>query len=153
VHAQLLNENQKRSVTITLRLFEERLAEIERLLTISERGILYERIAHFSPAQQQSIRRLIDEARAAIQEMAREFGLERESQDPVRRIVGLLSVTWESLEELYAKPLRAYGYVDPRLPGAIDPWAEKLTQLALAIQAAARAPANGQSNVDTGERE
>lgn len=153
MHAHFLNESQKRSITITLRLFEERLAEIEHLLTVAERGVLYERVAHFLPRQQKTIRKLIAEARAAIQEIAREFGLERETQDPARRIFGLLTVTWESLEELHSKPLRAYGPVDPRLPAIIDPWAEKFTRLALAIQAAARQSLDGTEHVKESESE
>ena len=125
----LLNESQKRSVTITLRLFEERLAEVERQLTVDERGVLYERVAHFPPRQIRALQKQLAEARAAIQEIAREFDLPRENQSPVRRIFGLMSITWESLEEIHSKYLKAYGHVDPRLPAAIDPWAEKLTRL------------------------
>lgn len=153
MHAHLLNESQRRSVTITLRLFEEHLAEIERMLTVDERGILYERVAHFSPRQQARIRALIQETRASIQAMARDFRLEHETQDPTRRIMGLLSVTWESLEELHSKPLRAYGEIDPRLPDVIDPWAAKLTRLALAIRAAARQLPDGQAFNDESESE
>ncbi len=137
MHAHLLNENQKRSVAVTLRLFEERLAEVERLLTVQERGVLYERVAHFSPRQQEKIRALIYEARRLIRDMAREFQLERDIQNPARRIFGLLSITWESLEELHSKPLKAYGAVDPRLPEVIDPFAEKLARLAVEIRHAA----------------
>ena len=93
----LLNENQKRSVTVTLRLFEERLSEIERLLTGDERGILYERVAHFSPEQTRLLRAQIDQAREMIRDMATQFNLPREVQEPTRRIFGLLSITWESL--------------------------------------------------------
>jgi hypothetical protein len=132
--AHLLNESQKRSVTVTLRLFEERLAEVERLLTVQERGVLYERVAHFSPRQQEKIRALIQDARALIEEITREFQLEREIQNPARRIFGLLSITWESLEELHSKPLRAYGAVDPRLPEVIDPFAQKLARLAVELR-------------------
>lgn len=153
MHAHLLNESQKRSVTITLRLFEERLAEIEHLLSVNERGVLYERVARFSPRQQETIRALLEETRAAIRDLAREFHLERETQDPARRIYGLLSVTWESLEELHSKPLRAYGEIDPRLPDVIDPWAAKLARLALAIQAAARYLPDGQEFLDERESE
>ncbi len=137
MHAHLLNEKQKRSVAVTLRLFEERLTEVERLLTVQERGVLYERVAHFSPRQQEKMRALIDEARGVIQDMAREFELERDIQNPARRIFGLLSITWESLEELHSKPLKAYGAVDPRLPEVIDPLAEKLARLAVEIRRAA----------------
>ncbi len=145
MHAQLLNENQKRSVAVTLRLFEERLAEVERMMTVQERGVLYERVAHFTPRQQEQVRALIDEARQVIRDMAREFQLEREVQNPARRIFGLLSITWESLEELHSKPLRAYGAVDPRLPEVIDPYAEKLARLAVELRHAATHDENGKN--------
>ena len=130
----LLNENQKRSVAVTLRLLEERLVEVERLLTIQERGILYESIAHFSPRQIKLMRAYLAELRQEIAEMSRVFELGREMQDPARRIMGLMSVSWESLEELHGKPLRAYGAVDERLPAVIDPMADRLTRLTRDLQ-------------------
>jgi len=138
-----LNENQKRSVTVTLRLLEERLAEVERELTIDERGVLYTRVAHFSPRQVGTMRGLIAALRVVIQEMARTFQLEREIQNPARRIFGLMTVTWENLDELHSARLKAYGHVDPRLPAVIDPWAEQLTRLVRELELVAVQPHAG----------
>jgi len=138
--ARLLNESQKRSVQVTLQLLEERLAEIEHELTVAERGILYERVARFSPRQVERIRALIAELRQVICEMAEQFQLEREIQSPARRILGLMAITWESLEELHSKRLTAYGAVDPQLPAVIDPWADRLTRLVREVEAVAAQP-------------
>ena len=133
-----LNENQVRVVIVTLRLLEERLGEIERLMTVDEQGILYHQLARFSPRQSERMRGLIEELRAGIQAIAETFHLPREEQNPTRKIVALTSVTWESLEDLHAHRLEAYGAADPKLKETLDPWARKLTRLILALEEAAQ---------------
>lgn len=145
----ILNESQTRSVTVTLRLLEERLVEIERLLTVNEEGILYSRVATFSPSQQKQMQQLIEELREGIKVVTETFELKHEPQDPTRRIVGLLAITWESIEELYARRLRAYGEVDPRVQETLDPWVEKLTQGVLTLEyLAARSSKEPTAQVD-----
>ena len=133
-----LNQNQERVVVVTLRLLEERLAEIERLMSVDEEGILYHQVAHFSPSQSERMRELVEELRAGIQAIADTFHLQREEQKPTRKIVALTSVTWESLEDLRAHRLEAYGETDPKLKETLDPWTRKLTRLILALEEAAQ---------------
>jgi hypothetical protein len=132
-----LNPNQERVVAVTLRLLEERLAEIQNLMDVDEHGILYDRIARFSPEQRREMQALIKELRMGIAEVAGNFRLPRENQDPARIMMGLLSVTWESLGDIRAHRLVAYGEVDPRLKETLDPSVQKLTKLVLALEAAA----------------
>ena len=129
-----LNQNQERVVASTLRLLEERLAEIERLLTVNEEGILYRRVARFTPEQRTKIQALISELRTAITALAQTFHLTREEQDPARKMMGLLSVSWESLYDIHAHRLIGYGDVDPTLKETLDPAAQKLTRLVLELE-------------------
>lgn len=129
-----LNPNQERVVAVTLRLLEERLAEIDRLMTTEESGILYHRAAGFSPNQRKRMSSIILEMREAIQAVAETFHLSREEQNPARMVMALASVTWESLEDLYAHRLTAYGAADPKLKETLDPWARKLTRLIRALE-------------------
>ena len=133
----ILNSSQTRSVTITLRLLEERLAEVERLLTVDERGILYTRVAHFLPRQCEQMRALINELRATIKTVAENFHLPREDYDPARRMIGLLNITWESLEEMDAAGLKAYGQTDARLPELLEPHQKRLVELVLRLESVA----------------
>ncbi len=129
-----LNRNQERVVAVTLRLLEERLAEIERLMTVDEKGILYHQVARFSPHRQEEMQALIESLRAGIKAVAETFHLPCDAQSPPRKIMGLLSVTWESLGDIRSHRLGAYGEVDPRLKETLDPLTHKLTRLVLELE-------------------
>ncbi len=133
-----LNQNQERVVAVTLRLLEDRLAEIERLMTAREEGVLYRRTSHLDPQQRTQMDAVIGELRAEIQKLAGTFHLPREDQDAARKVVGLLSVTWESLEELRPRHLKSYGDVDPGLKETLEPAVSRLTHLVLLLEALAQ---------------
>jgi hypothetical protein len=61
-----LNNSQRRVVAVTLRHLEETLVNIERVIHQSEQGILYRRVALFTPHQREQIDRLIQAMRAEI---------------------------------------------------------------------------------------
>jgi hypothetical protein len=129
-----LNPNQERAVAVTLRLLEERLAEIQQLMEVDERGILYHLVADFTPEQQVQMNQVIAELGATIKSVAETFHLPRDEQSPARKIMGLLSVSWESLGDIRSRQLRAYGEVDPELKETLDPYVQKLTRLVLALE-------------------
>lgn len=133
-----LNPNQKRAVTVTLRLLEERLADIERVIAADERGILYERVASFTPAQRARMDELIGALREQIRRVAEEFHLPRESYSAARYVVGTVSLLWESVEEIRARKLKSYGEVDPSLKQTLDPLLHRIIQLLFALTDAAR---------------
>lgn len=124
-----LNPNQKRAVSVTLFLLEERLAEVEQVMSQRSEGILYRRIPRFTQRQQEAIKRLLQVMRAEIAELAERFQFDREEQDPVGRIRGLMAISWESLEESTSRRLKAYGDVDPQLKETLDPGIQKLSRL------------------------
>lgn len=131
-----LNPNQQRAVAISLRLLEERLAEIEDLVNRGAEGVLYRRPAAPLDRQQRArLDELIGEIRGSIAELAETLHLTREEQDPVGRIVALLNISWENLGEIDTRRLRAYGTVDPALRGTLDPAARRLADLVFALQA------------------
>jgi hypothetical protein len=133
-----LNENQRRTVTTTLRLLEERLGEIERVIQSDEVGILYRRRAHFTPTQVKQMRDLIAAMRAEIQRAATQFHLPSEEINPVRFIIGTLSLSWESLEDSRSRKLGAYGEVDPELNDTLDPILQHLIDLLFDLEDVAR---------------
>lgn len=133
-----LNANQKRVVTVTLRLLEERLAEIERMAAGDEQGVLYRRVARFTPRQRARIGELIAATREEIRGAAEQFDLGRDEQNVERAIIGLLSLTWESLEEIRARKLKSYGAVDPALKETLDPIVQRLIKLVYQLEDVAR---------------
>jgi hypothetical protein len=130
-----LNRNQERAVAVRLRMLEERLAIIVRLMDDDERGRLYRRDrAPYSAEQRARIDSVILEIRAEIAHVADTFGLASEEQDAARRIVGLLGITWEGLGDVRAGRLRGLGDVDPALPERLNPSVERLMDLVLDLQ-------------------
>ncbi len=130
-----LNKNQERAVAVRLRMLEERLAIIARLMDEDERGRLYGRDrARFSAEQRARMEALIVEIRAEIARVADTFRLASEEQDSARRIVGLLGITWEGLGDVRAGRLRGLGDVDPALREQLNPSIERLMDLVLDLQ-------------------
>jgi len=132
-----LNVNQRRAVSVTLRLLEERLADIERAMEGSEQGILYRRIARFTPKQREQMRLLITAMREEIRGAATQFHLIVEEQSAARYVIGTLSMSWESLEETRPRKLKAYGEVDPALEETLEPILQRLIQLLFDLEDAA----------------
>jgi hypothetical protein len=130
-----LNKNQERAVALRLRMLEERLAIMARLMDDDERGRLYRRDrAPYSAEQRARIEAMILEIRAEIAHVADTFGLASEEQDAARRIVGLLGITWEGLGDVRAGRLRGLGDVDPALREQLNPSIERLMDLVLDLQ-------------------
>ena len=129
-----LNDSQTRVVAVTLRLFEQQLAEIEEVMSADAQGALYRRVGRFSPSQRERMQALIEELRRGIRTVAEAFRLPCEEQDAARIIMGTLVITWENLEEIRSRRLRAYGAVDPHLRETLDPWIQQFTQLVLEMQ-------------------
>ncbi len=133
-----LNENQTRAVAVTLRLLEERLSDIERVIVEDEEGVLYRRTARFSPEQREKMDKLIRAMRGQIRRAAVRFHLPQEEQDAARAIVGKLMLSWESLEDSRPRKLGAYGTVDPALKETLDPILQELIRLLFRLEAVAR---------------
>jgi len=130
-----LNRNQERAVAVRLRMLEERLAIIRRLVDEDERGRLYRRDrAPYSAEQRARIEAVVREIRAEIARVADTFGLASEEQDAARRIVGLLGITWEGLGDVRTGRLRGLGDVDPALREQLNPSIERLMDLVLDLQ-------------------
>ncbi len=130
-----LNPGQERAVTIRLRLLEERLATVRRLMDEDAFGRLYRRDrAPFSAEQRVRMEALIDEIRAEIARVADTFHLQSEEQDAARRISGLLGITWEGLGDVRVERLGGLGDVDPVLHDLLDPSVDRLMQLVLELK-------------------
>ena len=134
-----LNPDQARVVGATLRLLEKRLGDIEDVLDRPRHGALYRRRAPvFSAERRSRIDALVVELHTAIAAAVQTFGLAAEDQDPIRTVIGTLSVSWESLGEINAARLRGYGGTDPDLHLALDPVVEQLIGLLWALDMAVR---------------
>jgi hypothetical protein len=125
-----LNPDQQRAVASALRLLEERLVIIEGVMERPDSGILYRRDrASFGRERQARIEATVAELRATVRAVAEAFDLPREEQDPVRKIIGLLAISWESVGQIDVRRLAGYGAVDPGLRKTLNPMIERLMEL------------------------
>jgi len=130
----LLNYNQRRSVTIVLRNFEEHLRMTSAWLDgAEENGILYRRKLNLSPVQRQVAQQRVDTALETIASLAQKIGLEPEVEDPAGLIRGEMNVSWANLIDTQSRKLKRYGDVDPELKSVLDPAIQRLAQLAMEL--------------------
>ena len=135
--AARLNESQRRAIAVSLRLLEERLSAIGDLLERDEGGTLYRRARpRMTPEQAAAIAGLLAEIRGRVDAAAGTFRLPAETRDAKATIVALLAMSWQNLGEIDARGMRAYGEVDPALPGLLDPMVQRLMDLVFALEEA-----------------
>jgi hypothetical protein len=135
----MLNFPQRLALTVTLRLFEEQLRQADAWLQDStETGILYRRELRLSPARRAAARQVVDTALHQIAAVTREFDLAAADYDPAAAIAGEMSVCWANLCDLRADKMKRYGPVDPGLTQTLDPYMDRLADLALLLSAVVR---------------
>jgi hypothetical protein len=138
-----LNPAQRRALGVALRLLEERLATVDEVIERSREGILYRRpLLRTSPEARRVLNEQLGGVRDTILSLAETYELEREPRDPLREIVGLLSISWESLGDVGSRGLSAYGPVDHRLRSTLDPVLEELMARLLELERLVRQSAS-----------
>lgn len=132
---ELLNAAQYRSISIVLRMLEERLHQAEVWLQGAgeEAGLLYHRTLISPPERRALVQQQIAEALQLIATLQQTFQLEAEEDDLRRTIRAALSASWADLCDARSATLRRYGEVHPELAAVLDPAIERLAHLALAI--------------------
>ena len=134
VDENFLTEPQQRSLTVTLRLFEQALRKAARLLSEEDEvGILYSWKSHLSLEHRQLIQQKISLTLIDLAELSKELGLESAEYSIESTIMAEMSNSWANLEESQSKRLKGYGELDPRAIELIDPAIEHLTRIALEI--------------------
>ena len=128
----LLNSNQRRSLTVTLRSFETSLRQTLAWLDgKSEEGILYRETLSLSAEKQVELRSTLGTALAEIATTSKMFELECEQRNAGDLIRSEMSVAWASLLDTQSKKLRGFGDVNPKLANVLDPHVLLLSNLAI----------------------
>jgi hypothetical protein len=131
-----LNDSQRRALSITLRLLEERVTTIRDLLNCEESGALYRRPRpQFSGEQTGQVEASLDQIDDEIRRAALIFGLPTEERDTRGTIAALLAMSWQNLGEIDSRGMRAYGETDPGLEGELDPMIRRLMDLVVGLEA------------------
>jgi len=137
----LLNESQRRGLTVALRALERDVAEVERLVLHPPRLALRRHAADLTDEEVRAILDLAGRLRTEIAALAAQFELEPEVVSTRRTIAGRFSLEWSALEGTRPDKLRRYGRVDPALEAALGPGLDRPISLTREVFALAERPA------------
>ncbi len=131
----MLNENQKRALSITLRIVEKELRDIEHVLGSSDDiGILYEMKQNIPPAVKDEVFKEIVQIKERIKAVAEKFDLGQESINANKEALRALPYCWEILEDAKARGMKKYGDVANGLKDILDPQISIIIDLILKIE-------------------
>jgi hypothetical protein len=127
----MLNQAQKTSLTIALRITEMFLDEIEHLITKdnADSHIMYKYTDLPSSESRDKIINDINKCRVIIKKIKDEFQCETEIMSIPKVVGGRLSYLWEVFEDTKSDKLKRYGDVDPALKNKLDPLLTNLMEL------------------------
>lgn len=131
----MLNEYQKRGLSITLRIVEETMQDIERILQNGTyTGILYDMKCSISPKAKEEFFKRASLIKERIKIISKIFDLKKEHREAIHDIFGKLPYCLEIVEDAKAKKLKRYGDVSNGLDNALDPQLNIITDLILEMQ-------------------
>ena len=117
----MLNKNQKRGLTIALRIIEETIRYIEQVFNNGDyNGILYNVKCSMDEEVKGEISKRVLLVRNRIKALSKRFDLEKELRDPAKEIFGKMSSCWCILEDAKAKKLKRYGVIADGLEDVLD---------------------------------
>ncbi len=117
----IVNDNQRRAIGITLGLLDEVLCRIEQWgLGHHARGVLYKERNNLTPAQRRFLLEEVARLRSTLKELADRLTLPRQSRSATDDIRGQCAAFRDRLLELEGGRLRGYGQVHPELEDLLD---------------------------------
>ncbi|NCO68205.1 MAG: hypothetical protein COY75_03295 [Nitrospirae bacterium CG_4_10_14_0_8_um_filter_41_23] len=131
----MLNEYQRRGLSITLQIVEKSIDDIEWILHNGDDiGILYEVRDNVPLTVKDELLRKISVIKDRIKIIADEFNLEKECIEASREVFGKLPYCWKILEDAKAKKLRRYGEVATGVEDVLDPDLDIIINLVLYME-------------------
>ena len=114
----MVNASQLLAISVTLRMIEEAVEEIERLLPGVSVGTTYRLVDDLTPTERETIRTCCGRAREALGIAAARMRTESAERSLRQEIRGQATTAWVTLQETKSKALRGYGPLS-REDGAI----------------------------------
>jgi hypothetical protein len=131
----MLNEAQERSIHIVMRLIEEKMKSVERLLEQGDQqGVTFQVTQDLTPDMVRTLHATVPEVYALLKEICERFSLAAEIKPVSREVLKGLPELWVMLEESDSRNLGRYGDVDPRVGPLLDPAVQKLGNLMFQLQ-------------------
>jgi hypothetical protein len=126
----MLNDYQRRGLSITLRIVEESLEHIEQTLkNDGYSGVLYEIRYDITKEIRKEISNRIPLAIAEIEKITETFHLEKQIGWASNEAYGKLPYCWEILENARAKRLKRYGDISMGLVQELDPHLDAIIKI------------------------
>jgi len=126
----MLNDYQRRGLSVTLRIVEESIAYIEQILKYDGySGILYETRNDVPSEIRNEISMRIPLAKAEIKKIADKFHLEKRLMWASNLTYSKLPYCWEILENARAKRLKRYGDISMGLGQELDPHLDAIIKI------------------------
>jgi len=126
----MLNDYQRRGLSITLRIVEENLEHIERILkNDGYSGVLYETRNDITKDIRKEISNRIPPAIAEIEKIADKFHLEKQIGWASNAAYSKLPYCWEILENTRARRLKRYGDISRGLGEELDPHLDTIIKI------------------------
>lgn len=118
----MLNKDQKRGITIALRIMEENIRYVEQVFNNGDyNGILYDTKCNMDEGVKREIFKRALLIKDRIKALSERFDLEKKLRDPAKEIFGKMSSCWCILEDAKARKLKRYGVVANELEDILDP--------------------------------
>jgi hypothetical protein len=142
-----LSDNQRRTISTTLSMLDEMLCEFEeRSGKAAHDSILFRRVNSLTPAARRVIHTEAAQMRSLLAVLRDDLRLTCAVRDVAISIGSKATVFWESLCELEARRLQAYGTVPDGLAEYLDPKVrelnDRLTRIARIVTTDAPMPAD-----------
>ena len=123
--ANMLNDNQRRKISVTIRFLKADLSKLEQLFTGDN---------DIPPSKRKDLMDLIALAGERHDARSAAFDLQERSETASREASGILSALWVDLQEIKAKKLRSYGEVSSEVESDFDPEIDKIMDLISEMQ-------------------
>jgi hypothetical protein len=122
-----LTETQKKSLSIALKMLEERLFLFRLLLNNdSYSGVMYRLKVDFSNAQKEQLNAHFDRILKGIEHLKSKFNLSVIQETLNEQILSTTTYLWTVLEDEKSRKLKRYGKVNTRLSKELDPLLQQL---------------------------
>ncbi len=122
----LLNNSQKNSLRVSLRMLEEKILTIEMLIENKAlHGELYSFYVDLSEGEIENLKNILVEIHKLIAEMKHIFNFDDQKEYLSNQLAGMSAYYWAVFMDETSEKLKRYGDVSPQLESVLDPKIEK----------------------------
>jgi hypothetical protein len=121
----MLNDNQKRKISATIRFLKVDLSTLEKLFTGNN---------DIPSSKRKDLIDLVSLVKERSDALSETFGFQERKEAASREALGILSALWVDLKEIKADKLRSYGKVSSEEESDFDPEIDRIMDLISEMQ-------------------